>query len=88
MAGNVILVSNRDNVAMAIVDIKAGEAIVGLDQKTLEARADIPRNHKVAIMEIPEGSPVVKYGEPIGAAAEKIRPGDWVHTHNLKSEGE
>jgi altronate hydrolase len=88
MAGNVILVSDKDNVVVAIVEIKAGEAIVGLDQKTFEARADIPRNHKVAIMEIPEGSPVVKYGEPIGVASEEIKPGDWVHTHNLKSEGE
>ena len=51
------------------------------------ARADIPKNLKVALVRIPADDPVIKYGEPIGRANRTIMPGEWVHTHNLKAEG-
>ncbi|MDF7825916.1 altronate dehydratase family protein [Pontiellaceae bacterium B12227] len=46
---------------------------------------DIPSGHKVALESIAAGEPVVKYGFPIGMASEAIRPGDWVHDHNVKT---
>jgi altronate hydrolase len=44
---------------------------------------DIPAGHKVALREVAEGEPVLKYGQIIGFAQGGIRPGDHVHTHNL-----
>lgn len=87
MSNNVMVINPRDNVAVALAPIKAGEPVTapGL---ALTARADIPRNHKVAIVAIPANHPVLKYGEPIGLARADIAPGDWVHTQNLKGEGE
>ena len=48
-------------------------------------RGSVPMGHKIALADIPKGSPVVKYGYPIGIATEDIRAGEFVHTHNLRS---
>ena len=88
MKNNIILVHPDDNVAVALIEIKAGESVVGINGKQLQAGADIPPSHKVALFDIPENSPVIKYGESIGLAKESIKPGDWVHTHNIKPEEE
>jgi altronate hydrolase len=45
----------------------------------------IPDGHKIARQAIPAGSPVIKYGDPIGIATRDIAAGEWVHTHNLRS---
>lgn len=46
---------------------------------------DIPAGHKRALSDIPKGSNVIKYGNPIGYAKEDIKKGDWVHVHNVKT---
>jgi len=86
MEKNSVLVHPRDNVAVVIRAVKAGEQIVGAGSDVLRAGQDIPRNHKVALAEIVPGEKIIKYGESIGVAAQSIKPGDWVHTHNLKAE--
>jgi len=85
MKPNVIVIGPTDNVAVALNEIKAGEPIVGIGRE-LRANTFIPPSHKVAIVEIPENSRVIKYGESIGLAKQRIKPGDWVHTHNIKGE--
>ncbi len=86
MENNVVVIHPRDNVAVAIKAMKAGDRIIGIEGKELVAGADIPPSHKVAIVEIPQGKPVIKYGEFIGNAKETIKPGDWVHAHNINTE--
>ena len=74
-----------DNVAVAITTIEAGESVViGGRPVTLPAR--VPTGHKLALVCIATGEKVLKYGSPIGSATAEIRPGDYVHTHNLKSD--
>lgn len=46
---------------------------------------DIETGHKEAIVDIPEGANVVKYGFPIGHATKAIKKGERVHTDNLKT---
>ena len=48
-------------------------------------RGDVPAGHKIALVDIPQGAAVVKYGYPIGVATADIRAGEFVHTHNLAS---
>lgn len=86
MRRNVILIHPSDNVAVAIEDIKEGDEIIGIAFKRIKASSDIPRCHKVAVEEIAKDKPIIKYGESIGIAGYDIKPGDWVHTHNIKSE--
>jgi len=81
---NAVRIHPSDNVAVVIKEIHPGEPILGVRQK-ISARQNIPRNHKVALIEIPAGAKIIKYGETIGIAAQVIQPGDWVHTHNLKA---
>ncbi len=86
METNAVLVNSKDNIAVAIKEIKQGEPVTGIGDREVRANEDIMRNHKVAIAEVAENEPVLKYGERIGFAASPIKAGDWVHTHNLKWE--
>lgn len=83
---NVVVINPKDNVAVAVRAIPAGEAIVGAEGRELLAREDIRQNHKVALAAIPAGGRILKYGESIGVASKKIEAGEWVHTHNLTGE--
>ena len=75
-----IKITERDNVAVALDALKAGETVLGV---TLQE--DVPSGHKFALEHIAEGSNVVKYAFPIGHATKDIAPGCWVHTHNVKT---
>ena len=86
METNAVLVNPKDNIAVVIKEIKAGEPVTGIGNLELKANEDIMRNHKVAIAEVAENEPVLKYGERIGFASKPIRAGDWVHSHNMKWE--
>lgn len=46
---------------------------------------DLETGQKEALFDIAAGRDVIKYGYPIGHAAEFIKKGDRVHTHNLKT---
>jgi altronate hydrolase len=80
--GVVLRVSEADNVATALTDIAAGSPVKCGDL-IVEARMAIPRGHKIALLPIAAGDPVLKYGFPIGRATAPIMPGDHVHSHNL-----
>ncbi|MEW6662631.1 MAG: UxaA family hydrolase [Bacillota bacterium] len=83
-----VVIDPQDNVATAVEDIMAGEQIV-LDLAgttiTLQVIHAIPFGHKVAVVPIPRGSQVIKYGESIGTAIQDIQPGEHVHVQNLAS---
>ncbi len=79
-----------DHVGVAVTDIPEGSEAVGLVMGTgrrvaVRAAAPIPLGHKVALRDLEEGALVLKYGSPIGRATARIRAGDHVHTHNLRS---
>lgn len=89
MQRRAILLHPDDDVATALVDLKAGEAVtVSLDDltTTVTLKDDVEFGHKFALTPIPEGERVLKYGLPIGNALEDIDAGTWVHVHNCRSE--
>ncbi len=69
-----------DTVAVALKPIAAGTEFRGVIAQT-----DIPKGHKMAIKVMPKGSQVMKYGFSIGHATGDIQPGQWVHSHNMKT---
>ena len=79
-----IKIHPRDNVAVALEEIRQGETIQ-VDGLPVTAAETITRGHKIALEEIPEGGEVIKYGCAIGLAKEPIHTGAWVHTHNVKT---
>ena len=70
----------KDNVAVALKTIPAGTAFAGIT-----AAAEIPQGHKMALKPIAEGEQIIKYGFSIGHAVASVAPGNWVHTHNMKT---
>lgn len=84
MEPNAIHCHPEDNVAVVIEPIEAGQDVrVG----SIEVRAaqNVTVSHKVALRRIEKGTPIFRYGHPIGRASTDIEPGQWVHTHNIAS---
>ena len=77
-----VWLDHGDNVAIATFSLERG-LTVQLDDRSITVQADIPAGHKVAVGTIASGTPVTKYGQPIGLATRDIQPGDHVHSHNL-----
>lgn len=77
---NAIQINDNDNVVVALCNISATDDVCGV--KALE---NIDRGHKMALVDIKEGENIVKYGYPIGHATKDIKAGEWIHTHNLKT---
>jgi len=79
-----IRIHPADNVAVALEDIHAGD-VLELDGLTLTAAEDIARGHKIALRDLSEGEPVIKYGNPIGLTKAPVAVGSWVHVHNVRT---
>ena len=79
-----IKIHARDNAAVALKDLEKGTAldVEGIPVVLKEA---IARGHKFALADIPENGTVIKYGAPIGRAVTPIAKGEWIHTHNVKT---
>lgn len=80
-----------DSVGVATVDIKQGEKAEGLymdsqEPITIEALADIPLGHKIALVDCKPEDTILKYGYDIGKVVAEIKVGDHVHVHNLKTK--
>ncbi len=81
----IVRVGPEDNVCVAARTIEPGREI-SLEGRPITVSQRIPAGHKLAVVAIPSGAKVLKYGLPIGSATCDIGPGDYVHTHNLKSD--
>src|SRR6185295_1992583 len=75
-----------DNVATLLDDADDVVQVVGAQPREIRLLEKIQRGHKVALKEIAPGKPVIKFGVRIGHATQPIKPGAWVHLHNLASD--
>ena len=81
-----------DNVGVVVVEgLTAGTkmlCVVTADNSSfeLEAKADVPIGHKIALKDLKSGDTAVKYGEDIGKMVADVGKGGHVHTHNLKTK--
>jgi altronate dehydratase len=83
-----VLISPKDNVATALVDLRAGDTIeltANREKQFVKLVSEVPFGHKFSVTEIPVNALVIKYGEAIGLSATPIKPGEHVHTHNVVS---
>lgn len=81
------MLDEKDNVATAIADLKAGNIITVNRQNgavEVSLTQDIPLGHKFALKDIRRGGTVVKYGEKIGRAKNNIHKGEHAHVHNVE----
>jgi len=77
----------EDNVATVLDNVAPGPVEILGDSRcaTVDVIESVARGHKISLLPIAIGEPVVKYGVSIGLATEPIAAGAWVHTHNCKS---
>ena len=75
----------KDNVAAVTAAVDAGQ-MLDLEGRQIRAAGHVPAGHKMAVAEIAGGEKVIKYGAAIGSATRAIKCGQYVHTHNLKSD--
>jgi hypothetical protein len=88
-AASAFQVHASDNVATLLGEAAAGaplEVVSPAGRKELTAREKIELGHKVALVAIPGGAPINKFGIVIGIAMRPIEPGEWVHLHNCRSQ--
>ena len=83
-----VLLHPQDNVAIARVPLNRGVQLrlpmqTTGNSKVVEVMQRISSGHKVALYDIAEGEPVLRYGSIIGYATRPIQAGSHVHTHNL-----
>lgn len=82
--GKLLKIDASDTVAVALEDIAAGE-ILKNGHVVLTAKEAIDRGHKIALTNIRENEDIIKYGFPIGHATRNISAGEYIHTHNIKT---
>jgi len=79
-----IKIHPSDNVAVLLKDLAAGERL-DIDGITVTALDNVQRGHKIALADIDKGSEIIKYGNTIAVATKDIKCGNWVHTHNART---
>ncbi|MCD7724221.1 MAG: altronate dehydratase family protein [Clostridiales bacterium] len=79
-----IQIHPNDNVAVMLEDLAKGEKVSAAGGEVVLSEP-VQRGHKIALQDIEAGSPVIKYGNVIALATTRIKAGDWVHTHNAKT---
>ena len=88
----VLVHDKADNVGVVVVEgLTAGTdmlCVVTEDNSDfrLEAKADVPIGHQIALKDLTEGDPIIKYGEDIGKMIGAAETGGHVHVHNLKTK--
>ncbi|MBK1813013.1 altronate dehydratase [Clostridium sp. YIM B02505] len=81
---SVLKINENDNVVVALMDLDKDQKIE-VDGIVITLKEDVKRGHKIAIKEIGANEDVVKYGFPIGHAITPVLEGQWIHTHNTKT---
>lgn len=72
----------RDTVAIIVNE---GGLLAGAQfDSGLVLSEDVPEAHKVALVDIPAGAPILRYGSIIGYAEQPIAKGSWVHEERMR----
>lgn len=81
---NLMHLNKYDNVVVALHPIPKGETVSEGDL-SVTVNMEIPQGHKIALVDLKKDENVIKYGAPIGHVIEDVKRGDWLHTHNVKT---
>jgi altronate hydrolase len=85
MQRRILKLDPRDNVLIALQDLKKGEVVEG-GGASFELISDIPAKHKFVTGDLARGEHVIMYGITVGKAIEPMRRGELVTTKNLRHD--
>ncbi len=83
MPQKVLRINEKDNVLVALSNLKKGEAIHFNDEIFL-LQNDIAAKHKFSMKDLQEADEIIMYGVLVGKATQAIKNGELIHTHNIK----
>src|SRR6266699_206625 len=82
MQNKVLKLDSKDNVLIALTDLRRGDQIsFGAQSYMLES--DVPAKHKFATEDLAAGASIIMYGVLVGKAMESIRRGGLLTTRNI-----
>lgn len=85
MQKKLIKVDPTDNVAVALVNLVAGETI-SYEGEDVVVLSDTKMKHKIAMKDFQSGDKIIMYGVIVGKASQTIAKGDTITTANVKHE--
>jgi altronate hydrolase len=85
MQRSVLQLDSRDNVLIALTDLKSGEGIV-FNGRTYTLPKSVPAKHKVATRGLGVGDDVLMYGVLVGRAVKPIAAGELLTTGNIQHQ--
>ena len=87
MPNRVLKLDPKDNVLIALADLRKGERIL-FDSQTYPLESDVPAKHKFATEDLPAGASVRMYGVTVGTAVKPIVRGGLLTVGNLHHQAE
>lgn len=87
MQKKLIKVHPSDNVAVALVDLEAGD-VISFEGKSVAIVSNVKAKHKIALDTFQIGDRIIMYGVLVGKANVQIPQGGLLTTENVKHESE
>ena len=81
----VLKLDRRDNVLIALADLRANEEVVA-GRETHTLATNVPAKHKFAVRDFSPGDQIIMYGVLVGKAVLPIRKGEVITTRNIRHE--
>src|SRR5277367_6493631 len=85
MQNKILQLDSRDNVLIALTDLKKGEQI-GFAGQSYVLSSNVPAKHKFATEDLEPGAKVVMYGVLVGKAVKAIPRGGLLSINNIHHE--
>jgi len=85
MQNSVLKLDSKDNVLIALTDLRRNEQ-VSFDSQTYTLESDVPAKHKFATEDLAAGARIIMYGVLVGKTMEPIRRGGLLTTRNIHHE--
>ncbi|MEZ0184203.1 UxaA family hydrolase [Flavobacterium oncorhynchi] len=82
-----IKVHPTDNVAVALVNLTAGE-VIDFEGESITIESDVKMKHKIAMVPFNVGDRIIMYGVLVGKASASIEKGGLLSTVNVKHESD
>jgi len=85
MQKKVLQIDPRDNVLIALVNLRAGESVES-GGESYELIADVAAKHKFSKVDLPLDGTVIMYGAKVGKATAPIRRGEVLTVRNIRHD--
>ncbi len=85
MRNKVLKLDSKDNVLIALGDLRRGEQI-SFDSQSYTLESDVPAKHKFATEDLGTGANIIMYGVLVGKSVAPIRQGELLTTRNIRHQ--